>query len=73
LPTIIEITLEANPTSVEAGPVQGISGCRVNRVSVGIQALNDTDLKRLGRLHTVPRRARRSTSPATRFLAPVST
>ncbi|KAA9006831.1 radical SAM family heme chaperone HemW [Histidinibacterium aquaticum] len=48
----IEITLEANPTSVEAGRFQGYRDAGVNRVSLGVQALNDTDLKRLGRLHS---------------------
>ncbi|MFQ1700309.1 radical SAM family heme chaperone HemW [Loktanella agnita] len=49
----IEITLEANPTSVEAGRFNGYRAAGVNRVSMGIQALNDTDLKALGRLHNV--------------------
>lgn len=49
----IEITLEANPTSVEAGRFAGYREAGVNRVSMGIQALNDTDLKSLGRLHSV--------------------
>jgi len=48
----IEVTLEANPTSVEAGRFQGYRDAGVNRVSMGIQALNDRDLKTLGRLHT---------------------
>jgi len=48
-----EVTLEANPTSVEAGRFHGFRDAGVNRVSVGIQALNDADLRRLGRLHTV--------------------
>jgi putative oxygen-independent coproporphyrinogen III oxidase len=49
----LEITLEANPSSVEAGRFRGYADAGVNRVSMGIQALNDTDLKRLGRLHSV--------------------
>ena len=49
----IEITLEANPTSVEAARLAGFRAAGVNRVSMGIQALNDPDLKRLGRLHDV--------------------
>jgi len=48
----IEVTLEANPTSVEAGRFNGYRDAGVNRVSMGIQALNDHDLKALGRLHT---------------------
>lgn len=48
----IEVTLEANPTSVEAGRFAAYRQAGVNRVSMGIQALNDTDLKRLGRLHS---------------------
>ncbi len=48
-----EITLEANPTSVEAGRFCGYADAGVNRVSMGIQALNDADLKALGRMHSV--------------------
>jgi oxygen-independent coproporphyrinogen-3 oxidase len=48
-----EITLEANPTSVEADKFAGFHAAGVNRVSVGLQALNDTDLKALGRTHDV--------------------
>ncbi len=48
----IEITLEANPTSVEASRFAAYRDAGVNRVSMGIQALNDADLKTLGRLHT---------------------
>lgn len=47
----LEITLEANPGSVEAGCFRGFRDAGVNRVSMGIQALNDGDLKRLGRIH----------------------
>lgn len=47
----IEITLEANPSSVEAGRFAGYRAAGVNRVSMGFQALNDHDLKALGRLH----------------------
>ncbi|GAA3858471.1 radical SAM family heme chaperone HemW [Celeribacter arenosi] len=49
----IEITLEANPTSVEAGRFAGYREGGVNRLSMGIQSLRDDDLKRLGRLHSV--------------------
>lgn len=48
----IEVTLEANPTSVEAGRFASYRDAGVNRVSMGIQALNDADLKALGRLHS---------------------
>lgn len=48
----LEVTLEANPTSVEAGRFAGYRAAGVNRVSMGIQALNDADLRALGRLHT---------------------
>ncbi len=48
----IEVTLEANPTSVEAGRFAGYRDAGVNRISMGIQALNDADLKALGRLHS---------------------
>ena len=47
-----EITLEANPTSVEADRFRDYRGCGVNRVSLGVQSLNDRDLKALGRLHS---------------------
>ena len=47
----VEITLEANPTSVEASRFAAFRAAGVNRVSLGIQALNDTDLKFLGRTH----------------------
>jgi len=49
----IEITLEANPGSVEAGRFKAYREGGINRVSMGVQALNDADLKRLGRLHSV--------------------
>ena len=48
-----EVTLEANPTSVEADRFRGYRAAGVNRVSLGVQALNDPDLKRLGRMHSV--------------------
>ena len=48
----VEITLEANPTSVEADRFKGYRAAGVNRISMGIQALNDPDLKALGRLHS---------------------
>ncbi len=47
-----EITLEANPSSVEAGRFAGYRAAGVNRVSLGVQSLIDDDLKALGRLHT---------------------
>ena len=47
-----EVTLEANPTSVEATRFRGYRAAGINRVSLGVQALNDADLKALGRLHT---------------------
>jgi len=48
-----EVTLEANPTSVEAGRFAGYRAAGVNRVSLGVQSLVEADLKALGRLHTV--------------------
>ncbi len=48
----LEITLEANPGSVEAGRFSAFRDGGINRVSMGIQALNDADLRRLGRIHT---------------------
>ncbi len=49
----LEVTLEANPTSIEADRFAGYRKAGVNRVSVGVQALDDKDLKALGRLHSV--------------------
>jgi putative oxygen-independent coproporphyrinogen III oxidase len=48
----VEVTLEANPTSVEATRFAGYRAAGVNRVSLGVQALNDVSLKELGRLHS---------------------
>ena len=48
-----EITLEANPGSVEAGRFRGYREAGVNRVSLGLQSLHDDELRRLGRIHTV--------------------
>ncbi len=47
-----EVTLEANPTSAEAAKFRAYAGAGVNRLSMGVQALNDADLKALGRMHT---------------------
>jgi putative oxygen-independent coproporphyrinogen III oxidase len=47
-----EVTLEANPTSVEATRFAGYRAAGVNRVSLGVQALDDASLKMLGRLHS---------------------
>ncbi len=49
----MEVTLEANPSSVEAERFRGYRAAGVNRVSLGVQALNDPDLRFLGRLHDV--------------------
>ena len=48
-----EITLEANPTSAEAEKFRAYAASGVNRLSMGVQALNDADLKALGRTHSV--------------------
>jgi oxygen-independent coproporphyrinogen-3 oxidase len=48
----VEVTLEANPTSVEATRFAGYRAAGVNRVSLGVQALDDASLKMLGRLHS---------------------
>jgi oxygen-independent coproporphyrinogen-3 oxidase len=49
----VEATLEANPTSVEATRFRGFRAAGINRVSLGVQALDDVALKELGRLHSV--------------------
>jgi len=48
----VEVTLEANPTSVEATRFAAYRTAGVNRVSLGVQALDDASLRALGRLHT---------------------
>jgi oxygen-independent coproporphyrinogen-3 oxidase len=48
----VEVTLEANPTSVEATRFAGYRAAGVNRVSLGVQSLDDGALKALGRMHT---------------------
>ncbi len=48
-----EVTLEANPSSVEAERFRGYNAAGVNRVSLGVQSLHDEQLKFLGRLHNV--------------------
>ncbi len=47
-----EVTLEANPTSVEAARFRGYRAAGINRVSLGVQALDDRVLTELGRLHS---------------------
>ncbi len=47
----VEVTLEANPSSVEATRFRGYRTAGVNRVSLGVQSLDDAVLKELGRLH----------------------
>ena len=49
----LEITLEANPSSVEAVKFTDYQAAGVNRLSIGVQALNNSDLTRLGRLHSL--------------------
>jgi oxygen-independent coproporphyrinogen-3 oxidase len=49
----VEVTLEANPASTEAARFADYRAAGVNRLSLGMQALNDADLKTLGRLHDV--------------------
>lgn len=48
-----EITLEANPNSVEAARFRGFREAGVNRVSIGVQSLRDDELRKLGRIHSV--------------------
>ena len=48
----LEVSMEANPTSVENAKLAGFAQAGVNRVSLGVQALNDNDLQFLGREHS---------------------
>ena len=50
----LEVTLEANPTSVEAAKLAAFRAAGVNRISLGVQSLNPEDLHRLGRQHSAP-------------------
>jgi len=63
----IEITLEANPTSVEADRFRGFHGAGINRVSIGVQSLVERDLARLGRTHNVAEALDAIATAATRF------
>ncbi|WP_439105420.1 coproporphyrinogen-III oxidase family protein, partial [Celeribacter marinus] len=49
----VEITLEANPSSVEIAKFRDFRSAGVNRVSLGVQSLRDDDLRMLGRMHSV--------------------
>ena len=66
-----EVTLEANPASADAARFADYRAAGVNRVSLGVQALNDADLKRLGRLHDVAE-AKAALKLATKNFARVS-
>jgi oxygen-independent coproporphyrinogen-3 oxidase len=61
----IEITLEANPTDAEAARFAALAGAGVNRLSMGVQALDDTALAFLGRNHSADE-ARRAVAVAAR-------
>lgn len=50
--TRAEVTLEANPESVSRERVDGWKGAGINRMSLGLQSMDDTLLKSMGRLHT---------------------
>ncbi|CAG8507841.1 8904_t:CDS:10 [Funneliformis mosseae] len=52
LPSNVEITMEGNPTSTETKKLQEFHAIGINRLSLGLQSLNDSELKRLGRDHT---------------------
>lgn len=67
----LEITLEANPNSVDSGRFRGYAEAGVNRLSMGVQALNDEDLRRLGRLHSLAE-ARRAFDIARKHFGRVS-
>ncbi|MBK3399503.1 MULTISPECIES: radical SAM family heme chaperone HemW [Methylobacterium] len=63
----VEVTLEANPTSVEAERFRGYRAAGVNRVSLGVQALDDASLKTLGRLHSTAEAMRAVETAAVHF------
>ncbi len=66
-----EITLEANPSSVEAGHFRDYHRAGINRVSLGVQSLDDSQLKFLGRLHNA-QEARAAISLANEVFSRVS-
>jgi len=67
----VEITLESNPASADAARFADYRAAGVNRLSLGVQALNDTDLKMLGRLHDVAE-AKRALALAQKIFGRVS-
>src|SRR6185503_850384 len=67
----VEITLESNPASADAARFADYRVAGVNRLSLGVQALNDADLKMLGRLHDVAE-AKRALNMAQRIFDRVS-
>ncbi|MEM7696121.1 MAG: radical SAM family heme chaperone HemW [Pseudomonadota bacterium] len=71
LPDDAEITMEANPGSVDEANFAGYRAAGVNRVSLGVQSLIDADLQRLGRLHDAAT-ARRALALAQRIFPRVS-
>lgn len=67
----VEITLEANPTDAEAARYADLAAAGINRLSLGVQALNDVDLKFLGRDHSAEE-ARRAAALAARAFSRLS-
>jgi len=67
----VEVTLEANPSSVEARRFVGYRAAGINRVSLGVQSVRDGELKTLGRLHTAAE-AKAAVTIAQRTFARVS-
>ena len=63
----IEITLEANPSSVEAANFAALAAAGVNRVSLGVQSLRDETLRFLGRLHGADEALKALTTAQTHF------
>jgi putative oxygen-independent coproporphyrinogen III oxidase len=66
-----EITMEANPGSVEADKLAGFADCGINRVSLGIQSFNDQHLKALGRIHSGDE-AKRAIDIASRYIESIN-
>lgn len=63
----LEVTLEANPTDAEAARYAGFAAAGVNRLSLGVQALDDDSLKRLGRDHGAGEARRAAATAAAAF------
>ena len=64
----LEITLEANPGTVEQSKFEGFRAAGINRLSIGIQSFDEQQLQTLGRIHSTMNHTRPSTAPSAQDL-----